>query len=176
MHRQPADEVVGIVFHADFVGNQQHGQKRDARRQHQAIEEDDERRLLEIAQLGRLDFAIDLGQRLLAAHGQDRVAEGDQHADHADDAPPVARFVEFLGEARRDPGNGAQGVFLLSGDFVDLRHDAAAVAVGLGLLNEPAGRRVALPHVSLLPGHAIDPRRRRRIRPWDADRAPAEPS
>ena len=39
---------------------------------------------LKFWQLGRLDFAVDLGQRLLAAHRQDRVAEGDEQAEHAD--------------------------------------------------------------------------------------------
>ena len=34
VHRQAADEVVGVVLHADFVGDQQHGQEGDAGRQH----------------------------------------------------------------------------------------------------------------------------------------------
>ena len=78
VHRQAADQVVGVARHADVVGDQQHGQEADARREDQAVEEDDEGRLLEVLQLRRLDLAIDLGQRLLAAHRQDRMAEGDR--------------------------------------------------------------------------------------------------
>ena len=51
VHRQAADQIVGVVGHADFVGDQQHGQETDARREDQAVEEDDERRLLEVRQL-----------------------------------------------------------------------------------------------------------------------------
>ena len=49
-------------------------------RQHQAVDENNEGRLLEVAQLGRLDLAVDLGQRLLAAHRQDGMAKGDADA------------------------------------------------------------------------------------------------
>ena len=62
----------------DVVGDDHHGQEADAARSDQAVEEDDEGGLLEVLQLGRLDLAVDLGQRLLAGHRQDRVAEGDQ--------------------------------------------------------------------------------------------------
>ena len=68
---QTADEVAAIELHADFVGDQYHGQKADAGREHEAVDEDDESGFLEVGQLRRLDLAVDLGQRLLAAHGQD---------------------------------------------------------------------------------------------------------
>ena len=96
VHRQPADEVARVVLHADLVGDQHHGQEGNAGRQHQAVDEDDEGRLLEVRQLRRFDLAVDLGQRLLAAHGQDRMPEGEQQADHADDAHPVARLAQLL--------------------------------------------------------------------------------
>ena len=80
VHRQSADQVVRIDLHADFVGNQPPGHKGDAGRQQQAIDEDNKRRLLEIGQFWRLDLPVHLRQRLFAAHGQDRMAEGDQHA------------------------------------------------------------------------------------------------
>ena len=152
VHRQAADQIVGVVLHADFVGNQQHGQEGDAGRQHQAVDEDDERRLLEIRQLRRFDLAIDLGQRLLAAHGQDRMAEGDQQADHADDAPPAARLAELCGQATgnsrlmKPSGSSCWPVASLIFGF----GAQAAVAVGLHFGHELAGVGVALPHLLLL--------------------------
>jgi len=78
------------ILHADFVGDQEHRQERDGRGQPQTVDEHDERRLLEVPQLGRLDLAVDLGQRLLAAHRQDRVPESDQDAEKADLPHPVS--------------------------------------------------------------------------------------
>ena len=54
VHRQPADQVIAILVHADAVRDEQHGQEADPGGQHQAIDEDDERRLLEILHLRRL--------------------------------------------------------------------------------------------------------------------------
>ena len=88
---RPPIRLSAYSLHAHVVGDEQHGQEADAAGQHQAVDEDDEGRLLEVRQLGRLDLAVDLGQRLLAAHGQDRMAEGDEDADHADQAEPVRR-------------------------------------------------------------------------------------
>ena len=94
VHRQAADQVVGVD---PSCGRRRESAARPGSRcrpvRHQAVDEDDERRLLEVRQLGRFDLAIDLGQRLLAAHGQDRMAEGDQDADDADEAQPVADSV-----------------------------------------------------------------------------------
>ena len=56
----------------------------------QTIDKDDERGLLEIEELGAFHLAIDLRERLLAAHRQDRVAEGDRHADQPEHAEPVS--------------------------------------------------------------------------------------
>ena len=72
---RPPMRLSEYSLHADVVGDEHHGQEADAAREDQAVDEDDERRLLEVRQLRRLDLAVDLGQRLLAAHGQDRVAE-----------------------------------------------------------------------------------------------------
>ena len=71
-----------------------HGEEADAAGEQQAVSEDDEARLLEVRQLRRLDLAVDLGQRLLAAHRQDRVAEGDDDADEADQAQPTRADCE----------------------------------------------------------------------------------
>ena len=52
--------------------------------ENQAVNENDEARFFQVAQLGMLDLAIDLGQGFLAAHGQHGVAEADQNADQSD--------------------------------------------------------------------------------------------
>ena len=52
----------------------------------QAVDGDYDCRALQIFQLGMLDFAIDLGQALLAAHGQDRVAECHDNAEQAQES------------------------------------------------------------------------------------------
>ena len=76
VHGQSADQVVAISLHAHFVGDQHHGQEGNAGREHEAVDEDDESGLLEVLHLRRFDFAVDLGQRLFAAHRQDRMPEG----------------------------------------------------------------------------------------------------
>ena len=67
---------------------------------------------LKFVQLGRLHLAIDLGQRLLAAHRQDRVAEGDQDADDADQAQPVAGDAGRRRVAQGSPAEEAERVEL----------------------------------------------------------------
>ena len=85
----------------------------------QAVDEDDEGRLLEVLHLRRFDFAVDLGQRLFAAHGQDRMPEGQQQADHADDAHPIARLPQFGGQPGEPAADQPQRVFLACGGVVD---------------------------------------------------------
>ena len=50
-------------------------------------------------QLGMRHFAIDLGQRFFAAHGQHGVAEGDQDAEEAES--DLVRQVGVLQEPER---------------------------------------------------------------------------
>ena len=68
------------------VGDDEDGEEADEARQEHRIEEDDEAGSEEILELGGFDFAIDLGERFLAAHGQQRMAEGDENAESADDS------------------------------------------------------------------------------------------
>ena len=154
VHRQAADEIVGIVLHADFIGDQQHGQEADAGREHDAVDEDDEGRLLEIGQLGRLDLAIDLGQGLLAAHGQDRMAEGQHDPDQAHQAQPVAGLPQLGGERGKEFGHESQRIFRLAGGLVE-PGDGVAV---FHFFDEPAGLGIALPDLAPLAGDAIRPR------------------
>ncbi len=65
------------------VGISIEASKRGAAREDQAVDGDDNRRALQVLELGMLDFAIDLRQALLAAHGQHGVAEGHQDAEQA---------------------------------------------------------------------------------------------
>ena len=147
VHGQSADEVVAVELHADFVGNQHHGQEGNARREQQAVDEDDEGRLLEVLHLRRFDFAVDLGQRLFAAHGQDRMPEGQQQADHADDAHPIARPPQFGGQPGEPAADQPQGIFLAVGGVVDLGLvDLVAVGVLHLLRHEFAGGFVLDPH------------------------------
>ncbi len=135
VHRQAADEVVGVVLHAHVGGDEQHGQEADAAGQHQAVEEDDEGGLLEVLQLRRLDFAVNLGQRLLAAHGQDRVAEGDEDAEQADQAQPVGRgFAADVAQRLRRPRvlQEPRRVFHLLGGRVELGVEVRRRADGVG--------------------------------------------
>ena len=50
----------------------------------QAVDGDDDGGALQVLELGVLDFAVDLGQRLFAAHGQHRVTEGHEDAEQAE--------------------------------------------------------------------------------------------
>jgi hypothetical protein len=61
-------------------GDQHGGQQRGAAGEDQAVDGDDDRRALQVLELGMLDLAVDLRQALLAAHGQHGVAEGHQNA------------------------------------------------------------------------------------------------
>ena len=117
VHGQSADEVVLVELHADFIGNQHHGQEGNARREQQAVDEDDEGRLLEVLHLGRFDLAVDLGEGLLAAHGQDRMSEGHEQADQ-----PTMMLHQLPGGprilhqgARQPPAHQPQGILLAAG-------------------------------------------------------------
>ena len=118
-HGQAADEIVLVLGQTQPLGNEQHGQEADAGRHDQAIDEDDKRRFLEVGQLRRLDLAIDLGESFFAAHGQDRMPEGYDQPDQADDAEPA------LGIAQRFRERGERGcdepsrIFRLPGDLID---------------------------------------------------------
>ncbi len=78
VHGDAADQV-GEIIGANLVGNDHDREERNQRGEEQAVDEDHQPGLFQILQLGMLDLAIDLGQRFLAAHGQHRVAEADEH-------------------------------------------------------------------------------------------------
>src|SRR5262249_17481172 len=65
---QARDQIAAVEFHAHFVGDDEHGQEADAGGEDNAVNKNDERRLLEVLQFRRLDLTVDLGQGLFAAH------------------------------------------------------------------------------------------------------------
>ena len=67
------------------VGDEHGSQQRGAAGEDEAVDGDDDGRALQVLELGMLDFAVDLGQALFAAHGQDGVAEGHEDAEQAED-------------------------------------------------------------------------------------------
>ena len=66
------------------IRNNHDSEKGNAGGENQAVDKDDEPRLFQVGQFGMLDFAVHLGQRFLAAHGQDGMAQSDQDADQRD--------------------------------------------------------------------------------------------
>ena len=109
VHGQAGNQVVLIDLRARPGGDQHGGQQRGAAGKDQAVDGDDDRGALQVLELGVLDLAIDLRQALLAAHGQDGVAEGHENAEQAEDrqaaalqeSQRVVAEVEVRGNRRR---------------------------------------------------------------------------
>src|SRR5262249_59719984 len=99
----------------------------DRRRQNQAVDENDERRSLEVLKLGRFDFAVYLRQGLLAAHRQDRMPEGNEQPQypHSAQEPKAAqktkRVVWPVDIQPRDVANFLDRLILF-GDFFAVLH------------------------------------------------------
>src|ERR1700736_5267182 len=68
---------------ADIVGNNHHREEGDQRSEHQAVDENYQPSFAKILQLGAFDFAVDLGERFFAAHGQHGMAESNKNSDDA---------------------------------------------------------------------------------------------
>src|ERR1019366_9553452 len=90
VHGQSADEV-GVVVGTLRVRDDHHREKRHQRGEEQAVQEDHQPGLFQVLQLGMFDFAIDLGQGFLAAHGQHGVTEANQQHDDRDLLRPRAQ-------------------------------------------------------------------------------------
>ena len=83
VHGKAADEVVQEVLPRG-VGDNHDREEGNQRGEQHAVDEDHEAGALQVLQLGIRDFAVDLGQALFAAHGQQRVAQPDKHGDDGD--------------------------------------------------------------------------------------------
>ncbi len=109
VHGEPGDQVVLVDVGALPCGNEHGSQQRGAAGKDQAIDGDDDGRALQVFELGMLDLAIDLGQALLAAHGQHGVAEGHENAEQSQQrqasafqkAQRLVTEVEVSGNRRR---------------------------------------------------------------------------
>ena len=99
-HRQPADEIVEILG-ALGVRDNHHGEERDQRGEQHAVNEDHESGSLQILELGISDLAIDLRQALLAAHGQQGMAQSNEDRHQRERTSPV--FGEPSQGARAEP-------------------------------------------------------------------------
>ena len=86
---------------------------------------------LKFCSFGDFDLAVDLGQRLLAAHRQDRVAEGDDDADHADQAEPIRRRARLRASARSCRVFVASVRLAEEAERIDLRLSGLVRAVGV---------------------------------------------
>ena len=82
VHGDAADQV-GEVVRPHVVGDDHHREERNQRREQQAVDENHQPGFFQVLQLGMLDLAVDLGQRLFAAHGQHGVAEANEEDDPA---------------------------------------------------------------------------------------------
>ena len=85
-------------FCALDIRNQHDGEKRNQRSEQQAVDEDHEAGALEILELRRGDFAVDLRQAFFAAHGEQGVADADQNrnggdVNYARALQPAERFI-----------------------------------------------------------------------------------
>src|SRR5262245_39326568 len=94
-----------------MVWDEQHGDEIERPGEQQAVEKDNERSFLEIWQFWRLDLAIDLRERLFAAHREVRVTEGDDDAYDAEESQPIGRIAQRL---------GCSGIISDSAEWIDL--------------------------------------------------------
>src|SRR3984957_1571547 len=83
VHRKAADQVFEEAL-ADIVRDDHHREERNQRSEDQAVNENHHARLFQVGQLGAFDFAIDLRERSLAAHGEHGMAERDENRDDAE--------------------------------------------------------------------------------------------
>ena len=84
MHGEAGDQVVFVDGHTHCIGNEHYREQRRQAGENETVDRDYNRGFLQILQLRVSQFTINLRERLLAAHGQNRVAEGHQDSEHAE--------------------------------------------------------------------------------------------
>src|SRR5215467_9188407 len=82
IHGQTTDQVAEVLG-PNRVGNNREGEERDARGKEQAVNENDEARLLQVAQLGMFNLSVNLRQSFLAAHCQNGVPQTDKNSNES---------------------------------------------------------------------------------------------
>ena len=109
VHRQSANGVIEEIL-AHRIGDDHHREERHTGGENQAVEKDDESRFFQVPQFRVLDFPVNLGHGLLAAHGQNRVTQANQNADQSDGvwqrrvAQPAQRVVRIHKIREMRPG------------------------------------------------------------------------
>ena len=94
VHGHAGDEVVAVDRDADGVRDDHDGKQGAYAGEDEAVDGDDDGGALEVLELGVLDLAIDLGEGLFAAHGEDGVAEGHENAEQRPKAAKKAGVSE----------------------------------------------------------------------------------
>ena len=105
IHGQPGDEVVLVNRNSHRVRNNHHEQQRREPGKNETVDRDDDGRALQVLQLGMGQFAVDLGQRFLAAHGQHGMPKGNQDAENGELGGEPMRQVGVFQETQ---GFGAE--------------------------------------------------------------------
>src|SRR5262249_28937076 len=82
-HGQAADQIFEKLG-PGLVRDDHHRKEGNQRSEDHAVDKNDQSGLLKIGKLGVFDFAIYLGQGFLAAHGQDGMAQADEHGRESD--------------------------------------------------------------------------------------------
>src|ERR1035437_6068092 len=83
VHGKAADQVVQVLGPRG-IRNEHYGEEGNQRGEDHTVGEDHKAGALQVLQLGVGDFAVDLGQGLLAAHGEEGVAQADHDGDGGD--------------------------------------------------------------------------------------------
>ena len=117
IHRDATDQV-GKVIRTDLVRNNHHCEERDQRGKQQAVNKNYQPGLLEVLELGMLDFTIDLRQSFFAAHRQYGMPEPHEQNDPGNVPEPgsiqpsqrflVQRNHPGMKRIRRQHNGGAQ--------------------------------------------------------------------
>ena len=110
-----------------------HRQKIHAPGEQQAVSKDNKPNLLEVRQLRRLDFAVDLRERLLAAHRQNRVPKRDEDADESEQAEPTRADCESARRFSAICPIAPSGSCCSSGDRIELGRNFLSVVGNLEL-------------------------------------------
>ena len=99
VHGDAADQV-GKVLRPHLVGDDHHRKKRHQRGEQQAVNKNHQPGFFQILELRVLDLAVDLGQSLLPAHGENGMSEADEQNDPGEMADPGAMQPThgFLGQ------------------------------------------------------------------------------
>src|SRR5450759_5099161 len=128
VHGEPTEEVVDVLP-ARGVGDDHDGEHGDETGAEDGIDAYQVAGVNQVLHLGVGDFAIDLGQGLESAHGEQGVAEGDDHGDGAD----------FWPNGAVEPAEGVFAELDIGGDREGRKLHASLEQQGDGAPDEEGG-------------------------------------